>query len=182
MTSRQDFPEVEIGYSSAKLLLLTGAGVLMTLASAAIAFNWFHADNIDTSKMTAGYFAGAFFGLATCVAGRKLMSSGRPVVVISRDGIRDLRISDELIPWESVEAISSWQYSGQKSMVLEVEPSVAERLNTSSVRRFFTQVNKTLGIDGVIISSAGLAVDVDALIETCIKYRVAAGPSHPAAF
>lgn len=137
MASGQDFPEIKIGYSLQNLLLLTGGGVLMTLLGAAMGFNWYHDKDIGMFRIAMGYFGIAFLDLAICKAAWLLMSSRGPVVFISREGIRDLRISSELSSWRSVEAISLWQYRSQKSMVLKVELSLAKRLNANSFRRFF---------------------------------------------
>jgi hypothetical protein len=174
MPSPEDLPDIEIGYSMPRLLRLIGLGVLMTLVSAAMAFNWYHT-NIGAFRTAVGYLGVVGFGFATCVALWLLISSRGPVIFISRDGIRDTRIADELIAWSSVEKISIWQYRSQKSVVLKLNPAVARRLFASSLRRFSLLAAKTFGVDGVTVNTAALTMDTETLLDTCRRYSAAAG-------
>jgi hypothetical protein len=171
-------PDIEIGYSSSRLLRLLGLGVLMTSLSAAMAFNWYHVADIGMFRTVVGYCGVAGFGFATCMSIWLLISSRKPVVFILRNGIRDTRVSDELIEWRSVEKISIWQYRRQKAVVLKVTPPVAKRLVGSSLRRAFSFVNKMLGADGVIINPAALTMDAETLFDTCRRYSAAVGSGH----
>src|SRR5258708_7473373 len=101
MSSSQNLPDIEIGYSSLRLMRLVGLGFLMTSASAAMAFNWYHSTNISTFRTAVGYFGVGCFGLGTCISVWLLISSRKPIVFIRRNGIRDTRVSDELIEWRS---------------------------------------------------------------------------------
>jgi hypothetical protein len=175
MASSQNLPDIEIGYSSLRLLKLFGLGVLMTSLCAAIAFNWFNSTNIDMFRMAVGYFGLVFFGFATCKSIWLLILSRKPVVFIRHDGIRDSRVSDELIAWESVEKISIWQHSRQKLVVLKVTERMATRLAGSAPRRLLSLANKAVGADGVIINTAGLTMDAETLFDTCTRYSAAAG-------
>jgi membrane associated rhomboid family serine protease len=174
----QDLPDIEIGYSPLRLLRLLGAGLLMTAASAAMAFNWYKSKDVAMFITAVGYFGLLFFGLATCKIMWLLVSSRKPVVFISHSGIRDTRISDEIIEWGSVEKISIWQFQRQKAVILKVTPLVAKSLVRTGLKRLFSFANKMLGADGVIINPAGLTVDADTLIDTCEQYRAAFLPAH----
>jgi hypothetical protein len=178
MSSSQNLPDIEIGYSSLRLLRLVGVGFLMTSASAAMAFNWYNSTNIGTFRTAVGYFGVAFFGLATCISIWLLISSRKPVVFIRRNGIRDTRISDELIEWRSVEKISIWQYRRQKLVMLKVTPLVAKRLVGSGLRRVLSLASKALGADGVTINTAALSMDAETLFDTCRRYSATAGSGH----
>jgi hypothetical protein len=170
-------PEIEIGYSSSRLLRLLGLGILMTSVCAALAFNWYHDANIGLFPRSVGYVGVVFFGFATCKIFWLLTSSRSPVVFIRRDGIRDTRISDDIIEWRSVDKISIAQPFRQKFVVLELIPVVAERLRLAGgiFRRTSSFANKALGVDGAIINPAGLTMDPDTLFDTCMRYRAAAG-------
>jgi hypothetical protein len=168
-------PDIEIGYSSSRLLRLLGLGFLMTSGSAGMAFDWYDSANISTFETAVGYSGVALFGLATCRSIWLLISSRKPVVFILRNGIRDTRVSDELIEWRSVEKISIWQSHRQKAVVLKVTPLVAKRLVGSILRRAFSFVNKVLGRDGVIINTAALTMDAETLFDTCRRYSAAVG-------
>jgi hypothetical protein len=99
-----------------------------------MAFNWYQSANLGTLRTVMGYSGVALFGFATCKSIRLLISSRKPVVFVLRNGIRDTRISDELIERRSVEKISIWQYRRQKAVVLKVTPLVAKGLVGSSLR------------------------------------------------
>jgi hypothetical protein len=155
--------------------------MLMTLVSAAMAFDWYHSNNIGAFRMAVGYFGVVFFGFGTCVALWLLMSSKGPVIFISRDGLRDRRIADELIAWSSVEKISIWQYRSHKSVVLKLSPAVARRLFASSLRRLSLLAAKAFGVDGVTVNAAALTMDAETLFDTCRRYSAAAGSGQPGA-
>jgi membrane associated rhomboid family serine protease len=173
MPPDQDLPDIEIGYSPLRLLRLVGMGLVMTAASAPLAFNWYGIKNISPFLTAVGYFGLFFFGWATCKFIWLLISSRNPVVFINRNGIIDKRISDELIEWGSVDKISIWQYHRQKLVMLKVTALLAKRLVRSTFRRVLSSVNKILGVDGVTINSSGLTIDADTLFDTCGRYRAA---------
>lgn len=170
---RQMPDDIEIGYSSRRLLRLVGIGVVMTLLSASVAFNWFAAMNADGFHVVAGYFGIVFFGLATLKCGWTLLTARGPVVAISRYGIRDQRISNELILWGSVEAIALRAYRGQKFIALKVSPALERHLFATTTGQLMQAANRLVGAPGVIINPSGLAMDVDALFETCTAYHAA---------
>jgi hypothetical protein len=167
-------PAIEIGYDPLRLLRLFGLGILMTSVCAALAFNWYHDANLGLFPRLIGYGGVVFFGFGTCKSVWLLISSRNPVVFIRRDGIRDTRISDDLIEWASVEKISIAQVYRQKFVVLKLIPVVAERLAGGVFRRTWSLANKALGADGAIINPAGLTMDPDTLFDTCMRYSAAA--------
>jgi hypothetical protein len=176
--SSQNLPESEVDYSTLRLLRLLGIGFLLTPASAAVAFNWYHLASIGTFRMAVGYFGLVFFGLLTCKFILLLLSPRKPVLFICRNGIRDTRISNELIEWRSVEEISIWQYRRQKTVILKVTPLVAKRLVPGGLKRVLSVANKALGADGLIINPAGLTMDAETLVDIFRRYRAAAVPGH----
>jgi hypothetical protein len=149
--------------------------LLLTAVSAAGAFNWFNDPNAGTYRTAMCYLGLAFFGFATCQSIWRLISSRKPVVFIQHGGIRDTRVADELIEWRSVERISIWQRRRQSMVVLKLTPLVAGRLGAGNLRRALSVVNKTAGADGIVINPTALAMDADALFDTCSRYRAAAG-------
>ena len=151
-----------------------GIGALLTLVSAAMAFNWYHDPNIGMFRTAVGYFGVAFFGLGTCMFAWFSMSSGKPVVFIDRKGIRDTRLSNEPIEWRSVEKISVWQYRRQKLVMLKLRPLVAKRFERGGLRRLLSVANKALGADGVAIGTGALTMDAETLFDTCRRYSAAA--------
>jgi hypothetical protein len=162
--------DIEIGYSALRVLRLAGLGVIMTLLSASIAFNWFAYKNIDGFHVVVGYAGVAFFGLATLKIVWTLITARGPVVFLSRYGIRDLRISNELILWGSVDDITSWEYRRQKFMVLKISAALEQQLFATKARQAMLLANRALGVDGVVIGASGLTVDFDTLLKTCMAY------------
>jgi hypothetical protein len=83
--------ELAIGYSTWRMLVLIGAGIIMTLLCGAIAFL---IPIKGALQLVVGYAGVAFFGAATCAAVWKLLTANGPVLFINRTGICDLRIAD----------------------------------------------------------------------------------------
>jgi predicted small integral membrane protein len=173
MSVSQNLPNLEIGYSLARLLKVLGAGLLLTLLCAAVAFNWLHGKDISTFQIVACSCGVALFGFATCQAFWRLISSREPVVFISRVGIRDTRVADDTIAWRSVRDILVWQLRTQKIVVLKLDPLVAEQFAGGMLQRVLSLMNKALGADGVIINAGGLTMDAETLFETCKQYWAA---------
>ena len=102
----QNLPNITIGYSRGRLVVLFGAGLLLTLLCAALAFTWQQGKNITTFEVSACYVGAVFFGLATCRMLWTLIFARAPVVFINRVGIRDTRLAGETIAWSAVRKIS----------------------------------------------------------------------------
>ena len=132
MSVGQNLPNITIGYSRGRLLVFFGAGLLLTLLCAALAFMWQQGKNITTFEVAACYVGAVFFGLATFRMLWRLISARSPVVFISRVGIRDLRLADETIAWSSVRKIQIWEQRLQKFVVLKLDPLVAGRFSGAS--------------------------------------------------
>jgi len=172
--------DIEIGYSASRMLRLTGLGVIMTLLSASVAFNWFAYKNIGSFNVLLGYMGIAFFGLATLKFVWTLITARGPVVFISRCGIRDLRISNELILWGAVEDITTWEYRRQKCIVLKISAALEQQLFATKARQAMLLANRAVGVDGVAIGAGGLTMDIDTLLRTCTAYYSAVKSSRVA--
>lgn len=170
MSESQNLPNLAIGYSLARSLKVLGAGLLLTLLCAAVAFNWLHGKDISTFQIVACSAGVALFGFATCQAFWRLISAREPVVFISRVGIRDTRIGDDTIAWRSVRDILIWQLRTSKIVVLKVDPLVAEQFAGGMLKSILSLMNKALGADGVIVNAGGLTMDAETLCDTCKQY------------
>jgi hypothetical protein len=155
---------VVIESSPAKLLVLVGVGVLMTAGSLIVALLPGILPEIW------GYLGTAFFGLCTGVALWRLLTSSGPVITISPEGIRDTRIAAALIPWSAITGISTWEYRGQKAMVLAMKPGVEDELGLTRVARWTRSANRALGADGLCVTASGLKIDYDMLLQTSLDY------------
>jgi hypothetical protein len=161
---------VEIGYSTSRMLRLAGLGVVMTLASASVALNWYASNRIDDFYELVGYAGIVFFGLATLVIVWRLLTAKGPVVFISRQGIRDTRVVNDLIPWGLVEDIVAREYRRQKFVLLKISPVLERQLFATKGKQAMMAASKALGFDGVTITASGLAMDFDTLFATCTAY------------
>jgi hypothetical protein len=170
--------DIEIGYSALRMLRLAALGVVMTLVSASIAFNWFADKNLDGFMVAVGYAGVAFFGFATLKIIWKLTTAKGPVVFVNRCGIRDLRISNELILWGSVEDITIWEYRRQKCIVLKISPALERQLFATKAKQAMLLANRAVGVDGIAISASGLTMDFDALLKICAAYYSAVKSSR----
>jgi hypothetical protein len=165
--------DIEIGYSSWRFLPPIGFALAMMFLSAGRALDW-GAGGHDFVGRMAGYAGGACFGMVTAKLVWALLKVRAPVPSVSRYGIRDLRIANEFILWESVTDVSACRLGRQSFVVLKLTPALERRLDTAQA---LLAANRALGIDGVAVSPAGVAMDFDNLLKTCSAYFAAASHS-----
>ena len=130
-------------------------------------------------KTIGGYFGMVFFGLGTCVLLRRLFVRSDSLITISPEGIRDARIAPAVIRWRVVTNISTWRYRRQRIMVLTVRPTAEKELGLTNFMRWTRGINRTLGVDGLPISTTGLKIDYDTLLQTTLAYARAYNPQIP---
>jgi hypothetical protein len=118
--------------------------------------------------VSVGYAGVAFFGLGTLKIIWKLSTAKGPIVFVNRCGIRDLRISNELILWGSVEDIAVWEYRRQKCLVLKISPALERQLFASKAKQAMLLANRAVGVDGIAINASGLTIDFDTLLKICV--------------
>ncbi len=164
--------DVEIGYSRFRLLPLIVMGVAMTLLCASITFQWFPYHGYY--HLVAGYAGMLFFGLATAKFVWAIFAVKGPVVFVSRYGIRDLRVANEFILWDSILNVSACESRKQKFVVLELSPALEKRLFATRNGQAMLAANRALGLGGIAISASGLATEFDALLRSCTAHHNAA--------
>jgi hypothetical protein len=166
---------VEISGSPWKMLGLSVLGVMMTGLSAAIALHLFPGMQVDAFHQLTGYAGAVFFGFCTVLGFWRLFTTSGPVVTITPEGIRDTRVAREFIPWSAIKRISTWEHSGQKVMVLAVNPDVERRLTLTAIARWSRGANRALGADGLCITAQGLRTDYETLFATSLAHAQGAG-------
>jgi hypothetical protein len=150
------------------MIALAGVSGLLTTLSAGIAFHVLPDGHASGFREFVAYVGIVFFGLCTGVAVWRLLTVRGAVVTIKPEGIRDTRVAAELIPWNAITGISTWQYRGQRVMVLAVDPAVESRLTLTRIARWSRDPNRALGIDGVCVTATGLNIRYDSLLQTCL--------------
>lgn len=155
----------EIETSTLRTLKLAGLGVLMTTISAAVAFNVFADNDVDLFSRAICGFGMLFFGYCTVVIVWRGFKRGGTTLTITEQGICDPRIAAEIIPWTAIRAISTWEYAGQRALVLNIDPAVEAALHLSPIARWTRSANRALGADGLCITAQGLTMDYDELFE-----------------
>lgn len=96
------------------------------------------------------------------------------VVVITPCGIRDLRIGNELLPWESIAGISAEKCRGHKIIVLRPTPGLQRQL--CSIRNLARHAQN----NRIVIRSEDLATDFHGLLRACRDCHNAAGTPRTA--
>ncbi|MCP3410997.1 STM3941 family protein [Bradyrhizobium sp. CCGB01] len=176
MSESQNLPNLAIGYSRARLLMLFGGSLLLTLLCAGLAHSWQQGQNITTPQVAICYVGAVFFGLASCRMLWRLITARQPVVFISRVGIRDTRLAGETIAWSAVRKVFLWEQRTQKFVVLKVDPLIAQRFSGGFATQALALLNKALGTDSVIVNAGGLTMDTETLLATCKQYWGAGRP------
>jgi hypothetical protein len=151
--------DIEIGRCRAGLRLLVAGGVIMTLVSASLTFGWW--DGMVAYEAEAGYAGLALFGALTCWLIWQAPAGRGPVVVITAFGIRDLRIGNEFLVWESIAEVSATECRGRRVIVLK--PTLALQRQLRGLRA----ATADAPTGDVVIDSDGLATDFDTLLRAC---------------
>ena len=163
-----------IAGSRSKLAGLVMIGLLLTGLGAALAFPNSSGMITGPFGQIAGYAALAFFSPCTVIALRRLATAGGAIVTLSPEGLRDTRVAAGVVPWKAVHRLSTWELSGQKVMVVAVDPALERTLTLTLLARLSRGPNRALGADGLCISASGLNITHDQLLRACSAYAAAA--------
>ncbi len=163
-----DSHDLEIGRCGTRLRLLVAASFAMTLFSASLAFNWWGGLSQYDSAM--GYAGLAVFGSITCGLIWMLPGKRKPVVIVTPYGIRDLRIGNEFLPWDSIADVSAGKCRGHDAIVLTPTPALSRQL---ACLRFASRAAQS---DRIAIQSDGLTADFKTLLQACRDCHATSDP------
>jgi len=164
---------IEFHASPSRLLTLLVFSAMSTGIAAVLAFRLFPNMPNDPAAVSAGYSGLVFFSFCAAVAIWRLMGQRGAVVTISPDGLRDVRVAAEPIPWRAIKGISTWQMQRQTVLVVAVDPAAEARLTLTRLARWTRSANRALGADGLVVSAQGLKVGYPTLYYTCLDFWVA---------
>jgi hypothetical protein len=169
-------PTIEVRYSSSKLWRTAGLVAIPGIVCAFLAFGPYYA----SSRVVTLGFGAAFCGaLSIYFLYLAIAKSGRVAFTFGSNGILDERISKEVIPWSSVEAISTWRdpslpresNNEDRVVLLKLKPLQATRLNITRTARLARVADGTAtGSDGFQIRTGGTDVDYRRLLEVSDFY------------
>lgn len=162
--------DLEIGRCKAGLRLLVAAGFVMTLASGSLAFGWF--DGIVDYDKEAGYAGVVLFGALTCWLIWMLPIGRGPVVVVTPFGIRDLRLGNEFLVWESIAEVSAGEKRGRRVIMLKPTPALLRQLSCMRAAAHGARM------DCIVIDPDGLSIDFDTLLRACRACHAASRAGH----
>jgi len=124
--------DLEINPCAMRLWLLVAAGFTATVLSASLAFDWW--DGLGDYGTTLGYAGVVVFGLMTCRLIWMLPAERGPAVIVTPYGIRDLRIGNEFLLWDSIAAISVDGGPGRKAIVLTLTAALQRQRCTTCAK------------------------------------------------
>jgi hypothetical protein len=160
--------DLEISSCTTHPRLLVAAGFAMTRLSAALTFDWW--DGLGDYVATAGFAGVVMSSLVTIRLIWLLPTEVGPVVLLTPYGIRDLRIGNEFLPWDSITDISAEDDRGHKMIVLTPTPALQRQLACIHAASHGARAGR------ILIRSDGLTTDFDTLLRACRDCHAA---SHP---
>ncbi|BEL10168.1 hypothetical protein Q0Z83_083590 [Actinoplanes sichuanensis] len=124
-----------------------------------------------------GAFGVLFFGFGAVRVGQQLFRRD-PVVEVSTEGVRDVRLSSQVIPWHVVRGVEQLVVQRQWFVVVLIDEGFEKQYLTGG-KRMLQQVNRQIGFLGVNIAVGGLMVSVDELQQAIVKYwqEATSGPA-----
>jgi hypothetical protein len=161
---------IEIHASPARLLTLLAFSLMSTAIATALAFRLLPGMSADPAATTAGYTGIAFFGFCAVVALWRLYGQRGAMVTISPEGLRDVRVAPQTIPWRAVKGIATWQMQRQMVLVISIAPEAERRLTLTTMARLTRGAHRSLGADGLVMSAHGLKIGYPTLFYTCRDY------------
>lgn len=163
--------DLEISPCKGQLWLLAAAAIALTLVSATFAFGWW--GGLDDNLTSMGYAGVVVFGLMTGRLIWMLPAVGKPVVIITPYGIRDLRIGNEFLLWDSIAEISAEGVGAHKTIVLTPTLALQRQLAGGCNSARAASSNR------IVIHQEGLAADFDTLLRACRDCHAASKSPAP---
>ena len=190
---------MDIRLSPWKLLGLLAGSIVFTLGFGMAAFHDLNGAAAGIYDKVVDFGGLAFFGFAFVGTIVMAMRWRGPVVTLSPEGIRDIRMSPELIAWHDVKDITTLRGDDpemqaatgymqvstfaadrrirkMRFMMLAVAPEIKERIFAGHrMGQWAFDIDEKYGVEGVAINPQQLSVGYDKLYATARAYWQAAG-------
>ena len=165
---------IEVHQSPWKLVGLTLAFVALIATCAFVVFG------PPSQKQTGfatlmGWFGLAFFGFGGIKLLWRVVTVRGPTLVISPQGLHDVRVSARPIPWTAVRDLRTWGYKGQKILVVDIDPEVEKGIGVTRTAAWTRAPNRKLGADGLCVTSQDLKITYARLFDLACAYARAHG-------
>ena len=94
------------------------------------------------------------FGSAGIQTTGRLLGKRHPVLFLTREGFKDIRISSEWIPWSTVLSLNDFRGAGIiEGLILDVDPQFVRKLRLGFVIRFARMGNRLFGYRGLWVDT-----------------------------
>jgi hypothetical protein len=166
---------VEIRASQAHTMLAILLALAMTCASVAVAVIYFGTGN---SREYMGWAGTLLFGALTAatVWRSSQIGGGQAVLTLSPQGFRDIRISQEFIPWTAVGTIAVRESRMGKGVVVKsIAVEVPESIREDSRFGRSGDWSQRVGADGLSINTQELSPPFNDVLEMMTAYKAAHG-------
>jgi hypothetical protein len=172
--------EFKVEASPIKLLRAALIGAVFSAICIAAALGWF--DNVQPGSFRefVSYIGAVFFPVLAVGALWRALATRGPVLILSREGIQDLRLAAELIPWNAIQDIAVREVRGHRSIMLSIDPAVEAKLTFNPIIRWTRKADRAFGMSGLSIGAADLKIGFDDLLATTLAFA-RAGRSNDAA-
>ena len=152
-----------------KTLAMLVIAVLLTLGSAMLAFQAYQTGDLWSGSGLAGAAGVVIFGLCSVIALGELFRIS-PVIEVTAFGIRDRRLSPDLMPWIGISDVSVLTGGSNPCVTLRLRPEVRAKLKPPRIPLLAAKANDRSGLD-VSISMRLLNGSLDDLVKAIDKAR-----------
>jgi hypothetical protein len=163
---------VRLGFFLVAAIFLTLIGLLITGACIGVFLGFLGPQTTalfvsSVLLLLLGVFCIIMFGSATIQATGRLFGSRHPVLFLTRDGFKDIRISSEWIPWSTILSLDDYRGAGFiEGLILDVDPQFVRKLRLGFVIRFARMGNRLFGYRGLWVDAFPLEnMSTHALLE-----------------
>lgn len=114
----------------------------------------------------------AFFGGGGVFLAYRLFKP-RPALLLTPEGLMETAsaLGAGLVPWEDIEEIFAYTFSGQRFLGIRVRDPQALFSRVGPVKRLLMRINKRMVNASINISQVALTMTVDELLELIHEYR-----------
>ncbi len=117
------------------------------------------------------WFGVPFFAFCGVMALRGMRDT-RAILTISPAGIKDLRISNDLIPWRAVRGMRLQQVQRQSFVMLDIDPETENHLRLSRLASWTRPMNAAIGFQGLCVNPAGLDGSLDDILAALDRFSI----------